>query len=99
VPVIYPVEVKCSFAGWQGSICRVAIGPRLRPNIPFCFGFVVHILDIFLFSFSLLFARKCIFEGIFSRMPIFLFFSTALLLLVFFFSLSFAGFAEGYHLG
>ena len=37
----------------------------------------------FLFSFSLLFARKCIFEGIFSRMPNFLFFSTALPLLVF----------------
>ena len=37
--VIYPVEgeVKCSFAGWQGSICRVAICPRLRPDIPFFF--------------------------------------------------------------
>ena len=51
----------------------------------FCFGCVVHILDIFFFSFSLLFSRKCIFEGIFSRMPNFLFFSTALLLLVFLF--------------
>ena len=50
----------------------------------FCLGCVVHILDIFL-SFSLLFARKCIFEGIFSRMPNFLFFSTALPLLVFLF--------------
>ena len=39
----------------------------------------------FPFSFSLLLARKCIFEGIFSRMPNFLFFSTALLLLVFLF--------------
>ena len=35
--VIYPVEgeVKYSFAGWQGSIRRVAICPRLRPDIPF----------------------------------------------------------------
>ena len=37
--VLYPVEgeVKCSFAGRQGSICRVAICPRLRPDIPFFF--------------------------------------------------------------
>ena len=35
--VIYPVEgeVKYSFVGWQGSICRVAICPSLRPDIPF----------------------------------------------------------------
>ena len=86
--VIYPVEgeVKCSFAGWQGSICRVAICPRLRPDIPF---FLSRLrgpyFGYFPFTFSLLLARKCIFEGIFSRMPNFLFFSTALLLLVFLF--------------
>lgn len=63
----------------------MAICPRLRSDIPFfCLGCVVHIFGYFLFSFSLLFARKCIFEGIFSRMHIFLFFSTALLLLFFF---------------
>ena len=85
--VIYPVEgeVKCSFAGWQGSICRVAICPRLRPDIPFLSRLRGPYFGYFLFSFSLLFARKCIFDGIFSRMPIFLFFSTALLLLVFLF--------------
>ena len=85
--VIYPVEgeVKCSFAGWQGSICRVAICPRLRPDIPFLSRLRGPYFGYFLFSFSLLFARKCIFDGIFSRMPNFLFFSTALLLLVFLF--------------
>ena len=86
--VIYPVEgeVKCSFAGWQGSICRVAICPRLRPDIPlFCLGCVVHILDIFLFLFSY-FLLGSAYSRVFSlACLIFLFFSTALLLLVFLF--------------
>ena len=51
----------------------------------------------FFFSFSLFLAWKRIFEGFFLSQALFLIFSTALLLLVF--SLSFAGFAEGYHLG
>ena len=39
----------------------------------------------FPFSFSLLLARKCIFEGIFSRMPIFFYFSQQLYCYWFFF--------------
>ena len=85
--VIYPVEgeVKCSFAGWQGSICRVAIGPRLRPDIPFLFRLRGPYFGYFLFSFSLLFARKCIFEGIFSRMPNFFIFLNSFTVIGFFF--------------
>ena len=71
--------------GWQGSICRVAICPRLRPDIPFLSRLRGPYFGYFPFSFSLLFARNCIFEGIFSRIPNFLFFSTALPLLVFLF--------------
>ena len=63
----------------------MAICPRLRPDIPFLSRLRGPYFGYFLFSFSLLFARKCIFDGIFSRMPNFLFFSTALLLLVFLF--------------
>ena len=72
--VIYPVEgeVKCSFAGWQSSLWRVAICPRLRPDIPFVSA-AWSIFWIFSFSFSLLFARKCIFQAIFSRTPNFIF--------------------------
>ena len=68
--VIYPVEgeVKYSFTGLQGSICRVAICPRLKSDIPFVSA-AWSIFWIFYFSFSLIFARKCIFQGIFSRMP------------------------------
>ena len=71
--VIYPVEgeVKYSFAGWKSSICWVTICPRLRPDIPF-FSAAWSIFWIFSFSFSLLFARKCIFQAIFSRMPNFI---------------------------
>ena len=53
----------------------------------------------FPFSFSLLLARKCIFEGIFSRMPNFFIFLNSFTVIGFSFSLSFAGLAEGYHLG
>ena len=63
----------------------MAICPRLRPDIPFLSRLRGPYFGYLLFSFSLLFARKCIFNGIFSRMPNFLFFSTALLLLVFLF--------------
>ena len=83
--VIYPVEgeVKYSFAGWQGSICRVAICPRLRPDIPFVLA-AWSIFWIFSFSFSLIFARKCIFQGIFSHIPFFLLFPQQLYCLLVF---------------
>ena len=65
----------------------------------FCLGCVVHILDIFFFLFRY-FLLGSAYSRVFSfACLIFYFISTALLLLVFSFSLSFAGFAEGYHLG
>ena len=73
----------------------LATCPRLRPDIPFVLAAWLMFLDFsFLFRY---FAWKRIFEGFFLSHALFLIFSTALLLLVF--SLSFAGFAEGYHLG
>ena len=64
----------------------------------FCFGYVVHILDIF--SFFRYFLLGSAYSRVFSLAWLtFLFFSTTLLLLVVSFSLSFAGFAKGYHLG
>ena len=46
-----------------------------RYSFFFCLWLRGPYLGYFPFSFSLLLARKCIFEGIFSRMPNFLFFS------------------------
>ena len=62
----------------------MAIGPRLRPDIPFLFRLRGPYFGYFLFSFSLLFARKCIFEGIFSRMPNFLIFLNSFTVIGFF---------------
>ena len=68
----------------------------------FCLDRVANVLDIF-FSISLfllgsIYSRVfCFFSFFFSRMFCLSIFLTASLLLVF--SLSFAGFAEGYHLG
>ena len=72
--VIYPVEgeVKYSFGGWQGSKCRVAICPRLRPDILF-FSAAWPIFWMLSFSFSLLFARKCIFQVFYLAFLIFYF--------------------------
>ena len=78
--VIYPVEgeVKYSFAGWQGSIRRVAICPRLRPDIPF----VSAAWSIF-WIFSFLF-RYFLLGSVYSRV-----FSLACLIFLFYFPNSF----------
>ena len=93
--VIYPVEgvVKYSFAGWQGSICRVAICPRLRPDIPFVSAaWSIFWIFSFQFLFRYFFVRKCIFQGIFSRMPNFFYFLNSFTVIRL--SVILAGFAE-----
>lgn len=103
--IIYPVEreVNCSFAGWQGSICRVAICPRLRSDIPFFVSAAWSIFfDIFFFLFRY-FLLGSAYSRVFSLACLIFYFSQQLYCYCCFFfvsfSLSFAGFAEGYHLG
>ena len=73
--VVYLVEgeVKYSLAGWQGSICRVAICPRLRPDIPFVSA-AWSTFSIFFFFFFRYFLLGSVYSKVFfSRVPNFLF--------------------------